>query len=154
MGYAGTAVLPPLITADFFEGRAYGVSLGRFSSQFNRRAFGVWFGGFLHDHVGNYIPFFINRNRLRSLCLLQYLGLQLLGRSGLYQEKGFQVQTESDLLKSNRALCLLSSNRYLPRLGHGKHLVEALAGRRAETLSFRGGDIPTPAALQTPGLMV
>lgn len=60
MGYAGTAVLPPLITADLFEGRAYGSIFGTILI-FNSvgGAFGAWFGGFLHDHVGNYIPFFI-----------------------------------------------------------------------------------------------
>jgi len=60
MGYAGTAVLPPLITADFFEGRAYGSIFGTiFILNSVGGAFGVWLGGFLHDHVGNYIPFFI-----------------------------------------------------------------------------------------------
>ena len=60
MGYAGTAVLPPLITADFFEGRAYGSIFGTiFILNSVGGAFGAWLGGFLHDHVGNYIPFFI-----------------------------------------------------------------------------------------------
>jgi Na+/melibiose symporter-like transporter len=60
MGYAATASLPPLITADFFEGKAYGgifgslmfvVSLGAAS--------GAWFAGFVYDRVGNYVPAFI-----------------------------------------------------------------------------------------------
>jgi MFS family permease len=60
MGYAGMAVLPPLITADFFEGRAYGSIFGTiFILNSVGGAFGAWFGGFLHDHVGNYISFFI-----------------------------------------------------------------------------------------------
>jgi MFS family permease len=60
MGYAGTTVLPALITADFFEGRAYGSIFGTISILISvGGAFGAWFGGFIHDHVGNYIPFFI-----------------------------------------------------------------------------------------------
>jgi MFS family permease len=60
MGYAGTAVLPPLITADFFGGRAYGSIFGTiFILNSVGAAFGAWFGGFLHDQVGNYLPFFI-----------------------------------------------------------------------------------------------
>lgn len=60
MGYAGTAVLPPLITADFFEGRNYGSIFGTiFILNTVGGAFGAWLGGFLHDQVGNYIPFFI-----------------------------------------------------------------------------------------------
>jgi MFS family permease len=60
MGYAVTAALPPLITADFFEGKAYGgifgslmifVSLGGAS--------GIWFAGFIFDRVGSYLPVFI-----------------------------------------------------------------------------------------------
>lgn len=60
MGYAATAALPPLITADFFEGKAYGgifgslmfvVSLGAAS--------GAWFAGFVYDRAGNYVPVFI-----------------------------------------------------------------------------------------------
>ena len=60
MGYAGFSVLPPLITADFFEGGAYGSIFGTiFILNSVGGAFGAWFGGFLHDHAGNYIPFFI-----------------------------------------------------------------------------------------------
>ena len=60
MGYAGTAVLPPLITADFFEGRAYGSIFGTiFIPNSVGGGFGAWLGGFLHDHMGNYILFFI-----------------------------------------------------------------------------------------------
>jgi MFS family permease len=60
MGYAGQVVLPPLITADFFEGRAYGSIFGTiWILNSVGMAFGAWFGGFLYDHVGNYILFFI-----------------------------------------------------------------------------------------------
>ena len=60
MGYAGTIVLPPLITADFFEGRAYGSIFGTVSILFSvGGAFGAWLGGFFHDRVGTYIPFFV-----------------------------------------------------------------------------------------------
>jgi MFS family permease len=60
MGYAGMAVLPPLITADFFEGRAYGSIFGAvWTLNSAGMAFGAWFGGFLYDHLGNYIPLFI-----------------------------------------------------------------------------------------------
>ncbi len=54
------SVLPPLITADFFEGRAYGSIFGTiFLLNSVGGAFGTWFCGFLHDHMGSYIPFFI-----------------------------------------------------------------------------------------------
>jgi MFS family permease len=60
MGYAGLAVLPPLITADFFEGQTYGSIYGTtFVLTTVGGAFGTWLGGFLHDHLGNYILFFI-----------------------------------------------------------------------------------------------
>ena len=60
MGCAGTAVLPPLITADFYEGGAYGSIFGAiFILNSIGGAFGAWFGGFLHDHMGNYILFFM-----------------------------------------------------------------------------------------------
>ena len=57
---AGLAVLPPLIMADFFEGPAYGSIFGTiWALNSVAMAFGAWFGGFLHDHVENYIPFFV-----------------------------------------------------------------------------------------------
>jgi MFS family permease len=60
MGYAGATVLPPLITADFFEGPAYGRIFGTIYIFYSiGGAFGPWLGGFLHDHGGSYIPFFI-----------------------------------------------------------------------------------------------
>ena len=60
MGYAVTAALPPLIIADFFEGKAYGGIFGSlmiFSSVGG--ASGAWFAGFIYDQVGNYLPVFI-----------------------------------------------------------------------------------------------
>jgi len=60
MGYAVTAALPPLITADFFEGRAYGSIFGSLMIFIGiGGAFGAWFAGFLYDQVGNYLPVFI-----------------------------------------------------------------------------------------------
>jgi MFS family permease len=60
MGYAVTAALPPLITADFFEGRAYGSIFGSLSIFMGiGGAFGAWFAGFLYDQAGNYLPVFI-----------------------------------------------------------------------------------------------
>jgi MFS family permease len=60
MGYSGMMVLPPIITADFFQGRAYGSIFGTiYILNSGGGAFGAWLGGFLHDHVGNYMPLFI-----------------------------------------------------------------------------------------------
>ncbi len=60
MGYASAAALPPLITADFFEGRAYGRIYGTLNMINNAGgAFGAWFAGFLYDELGNYLPVFI-----------------------------------------------------------------------------------------------
>jgi MFS family permease len=60
MGYAATAALPPLITADFFEGGAYGRIYGTLNMINNiGGAFGAWLAGFLFDRLGNYLPVFI-----------------------------------------------------------------------------------------------
>ena len=60
MGYAVQAALPPLITADFFEGHAYGGIFGTLMIFVGiGGAFGVWFAGFLHDQTGSYVPVFI-----------------------------------------------------------------------------------------------
>jgi OFA family oxalate/formate antiporter-like MFS transporter len=60
MGYAAAAALPPLITADFFEGSAYGRIYGTLNMINNiGGAFGAWFAGFLYDQLGNYLPVFI-----------------------------------------------------------------------------------------------
>lgn len=67
MGYAVHAALPPLITADFFEGRSFG---GIFGLQVFfigiGGAFGAWFAGLLHDRFGSYLPVFI----IAILCAL------------------------------------------------------------------------------------
>jgi MFS family permease len=60
MGYAVQTALPPLITADFFEGRRYGAIFGIVMIFIGiGGAFGAWFAGFLHDRLGSYLPVFI-----------------------------------------------------------------------------------------------
>lgn len=60
MGYASITALPPLITADFFEGRAYGGIFGWLIFFVGiGGAFGAWFSGFLYDHLGSYQHVFI-----------------------------------------------------------------------------------------------
>jgi len=60
IGYSVTAVLPPLITADFFEGKAYGGIFGTLQILNGiGGASGAWFAGFLYDQVGSYLPVFI-----------------------------------------------------------------------------------------------
>ena len=60
MGYAAAAALPALITADFFEGNAYGGIFGALILLNGvGGASGAWFAGFLHDQVGNYVAVFI-----------------------------------------------------------------------------------------------
>jgi len=60
MGYASIAALPPLITADFFEGRGYGGIFGWLMLFVGiGGAFGAWFSGFLYDHLGSYRHVFI-----------------------------------------------------------------------------------------------
>ena len=57
LGYAVTAALPALFTADFFEGQTYGSIFG-IVIIFNSigGALGAWFTGFLYDEIGSYIP--------------------------------------------------------------------------------------------------
>lgn len=60
LGYAGIASLAPLITADFFAGRAYGKIFGTlYALNGIGGALGVWFAGFLYDQVRSYVPFFM-----------------------------------------------------------------------------------------------
>jgi MFS family permease len=60
MGYAVTAALPPLIAADFFEGRTYGSIFGTLMIFVGvGGAFGAWFAGLVYDLVGSYVPVFI-----------------------------------------------------------------------------------------------
>ncbi len=67
LGYAVVAALPPLIVADFFEGRAYGSIFGAlFVVNSIGGALGTWFTGFLYDQVRSYVPAFI----LMVICIL------------------------------------------------------------------------------------
>ncbi len=60
MGYAVIVALPPLITADFFEGKAYGGIFGSLMIFMGvGGASGSWFAGFIYDQVGSYLPVFI-----------------------------------------------------------------------------------------------
>jgi MFS family permease len=60
IGYAVTAALPPLITADLFEGQDFGSIFGALMV-FNGigAATGAWFTGLIYDWAGSYIPAFI-----------------------------------------------------------------------------------------------
>lgn len=60
MGYAATAALPPVIAADFFEGKSYGGIFGALMLLNGiGGASGSWLAGFIHDRVGSYLPVFI-----------------------------------------------------------------------------------------------
>ncbi len=60
IGYAVLATLPPIITADFFEGESYGGIFGTLILLTGMGgASGAWFAGFFHDRVGSYVPVFI-----------------------------------------------------------------------------------------------
>ena len=57
---SGTAVLPPLVTADFFAGRTYGKIFGViFVFTGIGGALGAWLAGFVYDHMRSYVPFLI-----------------------------------------------------------------------------------------------
>jgi MFS family permease len=59
LGYAVQAALPPLITADLFEGRGFGGIFGIMMIFIGvGGAFGAWFAGFLYDRLGSYLPVF------------------------------------------------------------------------------------------------
>ncbi len=60
MGYAAAAALPPVITADLFEGKAYGGIFGALMLLNGvGGASGSWLAGFIHDQVRSYVPVFI-----------------------------------------------------------------------------------------------
>jgi MFS family permease len=60
LGYAVTAALPPVITADFFEGRRYGGIFGTLMVLNGvGGAAGNWFAGFMYDLHGNYLLTFV-----------------------------------------------------------------------------------------------
>ncbi len=59
-GYAVTAALPPVITADFFEGRRYGGIFGTIMVLNSiGGAVGNWFAGFMYDLQKNYLLTFM-----------------------------------------------------------------------------------------------
>ena len=59
LGYAAATALSPLVTADFFEGQAYGSIFGVLFMSINLGgACGVWFTGFLYDQMRSYVPAF------------------------------------------------------------------------------------------------
>jgi len=60
MGYAAAAVLPAIVTADFFAGRSFGGIFGAIMVLNGLGgAFGAWFAGFIHDHLHSYLLVFI-----------------------------------------------------------------------------------------------
>ena len=60
MGYSVTTTLPPVMAADFFEGRTFGGIFGTMM-MFNGigGALGAWFAGFVYDHTETYLFVFI-----------------------------------------------------------------------------------------------
>ena len=60
LGYAVTASVPPVITADLFEGRTYGSIFGALMvlTGFGG-AFGAWFAGFVYDRFQSYLWAFV-----------------------------------------------------------------------------------------------
>jgi len=60
LGYAVVTALPPLIAADFFQGKAYGSIFGTLFMLNNvGGGFGAWFAGFIYDQMRSYVPVFI-----------------------------------------------------------------------------------------------
>jgi len=60
LGYAVFTALPPLIAADFFQGKAYGSIFGTLFMLNNLGgACGAWFAGFIYDQMKSYVPAFI-----------------------------------------------------------------------------------------------
>jgi MFS family permease len=60
LGYAVVTALPPLIAADFFQGKAYGSIFGALFMLNNiGGACGAWFAGFIYDQMTSYVPLFI-----------------------------------------------------------------------------------------------
>ncbi len=90
MGYASTAALPPLITADFFEGRAYGGIFGWLMMFVGiGGAFGAWLAGFLYDHLGSYVPVFIIMIVVAFFSCSKYLvGRSQKNQDGAGEKKG------------------------------------------------------------------
>ncbi len=60
LGYAVVTALPPLIAADFFQGKSYGSIFGVLFMLNNiGGACGAWFAGFVYDQMKSYVPLFI-----------------------------------------------------------------------------------------------
>jgi len=60
MGYAATAVLPPVITGDLSEGKVFARVFGTLTiANGLGAAFGTWVAGFMHDQVKSYFPSFV-----------------------------------------------------------------------------------------------
>lgn len=82
LGYAGVSALPPLIIADFFEGRAYGRIFGAIYV-FNGigGSLGAWLAGFVHDQMQSYVPFLIMAIGCAFLaCLMIWIAVPGKGR--------------------------------------------------------------------------
>ena len=60
LGYSVTTTLPPIMAADFFEGKSFGAIFGTLMT-FNGigGAFGAWFAGFVYDHTETYLFVFV-----------------------------------------------------------------------------------------------
>ena len=59
MGYAAATVLPPVITSDLSEGKAFARVFGTLTiANGLGAAFGTWVAGFIHDQVKSYVPSF------------------------------------------------------------------------------------------------
>lgn len=86
LGYAVTATHPPLITADIFEGPAFGKIFGSVQI-FNGAggAFGAWFAGFVYDVAGSYLPVFVI---LIIFALFSSLGIWLAAPSKIRRVPG------------------------------------------------------------------
>jgi len=60
MGYAVVAVLPAIVSADFFAGRSFGGIFGAIMVLNGLGgAIGAWLAGFIHDHLHSYFSVFI-----------------------------------------------------------------------------------------------
>jgi MFS family permease len=60
IGYAVTASLTPLISADLFQGQGFGGIFGSLMIFTGLGgAWGTWFAGFLYDRTGTYVPVFV-----------------------------------------------------------------------------------------------
>ena len=80
LGYAVVTALPPLISADLFQGKAYGGIFGTLMMLNNvGGACGVWFAGFIYDQMKSYVPAFIIMI-ICSLCALVTIWMAAPGK--------------------------------------------------------------------------